>query len=44
VVIELAPHQAAAGARVAQSVGYDEVEVAPDLTGRPRALIGRLGR
>ncbi|HEY1830304.1 MAG TPA: peptide chain release factor N(5)-glutamine methyltransferase [Acidimicrobiales bacterium] len=44
VVIELAPHQAAAGARVAQSVGYDEVEVAPDLTGRPRALIGRLSR
>jgi release factor glutamine methyltransferase len=44
VVIELAPHQVAAGARVAASLGYDDVEVAPDLTGRPRALIGRLAR
>jgi release factor glutamine methyltransferase len=44
VVIELAPHQSSAGADLARSLGYDEVSVAPDLTGRPRALIGRLAR
>jgi release factor glutamine methyltransferase len=42
VVIELAPHQAEAGARLARTLGYDEVAVAPDLSGRLRVLIGRL--
>jgi len=42
VVIELAPHQAEAGAGLARALGYDEVAVAPDLAGRPRALVGRL--
>ncbi|HEX3795667.1 MAG TPA: peptide chain release factor N(5)-glutamine methyltransferase [Acidimicrobiales bacterium] len=42
VVIELAPQQAEAAARLAEGLGYTEVEVAPDLTGRLRALIGRV--
>jgi release factor glutamine methyltransferase len=41
VVIELAPHQAEAAGRLARSIGYAEVHVAPDLAGRPRALVGR---
>ena len=39
-VIELAPHQAEAAAGLARAMGYLNVEVAPDLAGRPRALIG----
>ena len=43
VVIELAPHQAeAAAARMARSMGYDDVRVEPDLAGRSRALVGRV--
>jgi release factor glutamine methyltransferase len=41
VVIELAPHQADAAVALAQSVGYTDVRVAPDLARRPRALVAR---
>jgi release factor glutamine methyltransferase len=41
VVIELAPHQADAAARLAQALGYREVRVEKDLAERPRALVGR---
>lgn len=41
VVIEIAPHQAEAAIVLAVRAGFDEVEVRPDLTGRPRALIAR---
>jgi release factor glutamine methyltransferase len=43
VVVELAPHQAARAQQWAQQLGYDEVRVEPDLAGRPRALVARLG-
>jgi len=42
VVIELAPHQAAAAAVIASAMGFLHVRVEPDLTTRPRALVGRL--
>lgn len=42
VVIEMAPHQAEAAIVLAVRSGFDEVEVRPDLTGRPRALVARL--
>jgi release factor glutamine methyltransferase len=38
-VVELAPHQATAAAGLARSLGFGRVRVAPDLTGRPRALV-----
>jgi release factor glutamine methyltransferase len=41
VVVELAPHQAAEAAALARGAGFDEVTVADDLAGRPRALVGR---
>jgi release factor glutamine methyltransferase len=41
LVVELAPHQADAAAHAARSVGYVDVAVRPDLTGRPRALVAR---
>ena len=41
VVIELAPHQDAAARALARSIGFVEVEVEPDLAGRPRALVAR---
>jgi release factor glutamine methyltransferase len=41
VVVELAPHQAAAAADRARAMGYGEVRVRPDLAGRPRALVAR---
>ena len=41
VVVELAPHQAEAGAAAASALGYDEVRVEPDLAGRPRAVVAR---
>jgi len=44
VVIELAPHQAAAAQDRARQLGYDEVRVEPDLAGRPRALVARRNR
>jgi release factor glutamine methyltransferase len=40
-VIELAPHQAAAASAVARRVGFSEVEVHRDLSGRDRALVAR---
>jgi release factor glutamine methyltransferase len=43
VVIELAPHQADAAARMAKAMGYDRAEVAFDLAGRQRILVCRLG-
>jgi release factor glutamine methyltransferase len=42
VVIEMAPHQTNAAAAVAVALGFVDVRVEPDLTGRPRALVGRL--
>jgi release factor glutamine methyltransferase len=41
VVIELAPHQAAAASALARTMGYDEVRVENDLARRQRALVGR---
>jgi len=41
-VVELAPHQADAAAPWARRLGYEEVRVAPDLAGRPRAVVARL--
>ncbi len=43
VVVELAPSQADAARERARQLGYDEVRVEPDLAGRPRALVARLG-
>lgn len=42
LVVEIAPHQAAAGAELARAAGFTDVEVRPDLQGRLRALVGRL--
>ena len=42
LVLELAPHQADVVAGAARAAGFVEVEVRPDLTGRPRALIARV--
>lgn len=41
MVLELAPHQAAAMAGAAGRAGFVDVEVAQDLSGRDRVLIGR---
>lgn len=41
VVVEIAPHQASAAAARAAGQGFDDVEVRPDLAGRPRVLVGR---
>jgi release factor glutamine methyltransferase len=41
VVCELAPHQASAMKELARSLGYVEVFVREDLTGRPRVLVAR---
>jgi release factor glutamine methyltransferase len=41
VVIELAPPQAPAAQSLARSLGFGQVRVAPDLAGRPRALVAR---
>jgi len=40
-VCEIAPHQAGAGVERARSLGYREVMVRDDLTGRPRVLVAR---
>ena len=40
-VCEIAPHQAAAMREHAQALGYHEVMVRDDLTGRPRVLVAR---
>jgi release factor glutamine methyltransferase len=43
VVVELASAQAGAAQQLARQLGYDEGRVEPDLAGRPRALVARLG-
>ena len=40
VIIELAPHQAQAGVRLARSIGYTDVRVEQDLAQRERVLVG----
>jgi release factor glutamine methyltransferase len=42
IVVELAPHQAAAARQLAEVGGFSEIEVRPDLAGRDRALVGRV--
>lgn len=41
VVLEIAPHQAAAAATLAAGAGFTGVRVEPDLAGRDRALVAR---
>lgn len=41
VVVEIAPHQAAAATELARVAGFADVEVRPDLAGRARALVAR---
>jgi hypothetical protein len=38
LVAEIAPHQAEAAVVLAYSGGFTDVEIRPDLTGRPRVL------
>ncbi len=42
LVVEIAPHQAAAAADLAGSAGFADVDVRPDLQGRLRVLVGRV--
>lgn len=42
LVVELAPHQAAAAVKLAYEAGFAESEVRPDLAGLSRALVARL--
>lgn len=42
LVVEIAPHQAAAAVSCALCSGFSEAEVRPDLAGRLRALVARL--
>jgi len=41
LVVEMAPHQTAEAAALAEARGYDEVSVYADLAGRERALVAR---
>jgi release factor glutamine methyltransferase len=41
LVVELAPHQAAAAEAMAHGAGFDETRVEKDLAGRDRALVAR---
>jgi methylase of polypeptide subunit release factors len=41
VVIEIAPHQAAAATALADGLGYAETRVEQDLAGHSRALVAR---
>jgi release factor glutamine methyltransferase len=41
LVVEIAPHQAEHVTTRAADAGFEHVEVRPDLTGRPRALLAR---
>lgn len=41
VVVELAPHQAEAGAGLAREAGFPHVAIEPDLSGRARVLVAR---
>jgi release factor glutamine methyltransferase len=43
LVAEIAPHQAEAAVVLAYRAGFSEVEIRPDLTGRPRVLFARVG-
>jgi len=43
LVCEIAPHQADGLTTSAKRAGYRSVDVFPDLTGRPRVLVARLG-
>jgi release factor glutamine methyltransferase len=43
LVCEIAPHQADAVMDVARAAGYASIDVRPDLTGRLRALVARVG-
>lgn len=43
LVVELAPSQADDAIARAHAAGFADARVAPDLTGRPRALVARLG-
>jgi release factor glutamine methyltransferase len=42
LVVELAPHQAAAAEALAHGAGFDETRVEKDLAGRDRALVARV--
>ncbi len=42
VVVELAPHQAGAAVAAARRAGFVDVDVARDLAGRDRAVVGRI--
>lgn len=42
LVVELAPHQAAAASTMAERAGFDHTRVEKDLAGRDRALVARL--
>lgn len=43
LVVELAPTQADRAVELALAAGFREAHVAPDLAGRPRALVARIG-
>ena len=43
LVVELDPHQAGAAIALARAAGFASAEVRPDLTGRDRALVARVG-
>jgi release factor glutamine methyltransferase len=44
LVCELAPHQSAESADRARAVGFADVSIRPDLTGRDRVLVARVAR
>lgn len=44
LVVEIAPHQSAEAAAMADAAGFEEVEVRLDLTGRERILVARRTR
>jgi hypothetical protein len=41
--VELAPQQAGAAVALAREAGFADVSVRPDLAGRDRVLVARLG-
>ncbi len=43
LVVELAPHQAGVVLEMAHDAGFDAAEVRPDLAGRARVLVARVG-
>lgn len=44
LLVEIAPHQAGSARAIARAAGYGEVDVVPDLAGRPRVLRARRAR